>query len=458
MPTNQRRIPTIFAILSLVVLMVGAVFLTTQLQKSQTLQSSADEPSKPENVGIANITDTSLTVYWTTQKEVSGAILFGTTPNLGGGIAVDERDHSGKSGQFTTHLVRLVNLDPETTYYFKISSGPTIYGDSDKEGAPFEVRTFPEIESAVGVEPIYGKFTDTAGNGKSGVVVLWTSPGGSPLSVLTKSDGSYLIPLSTARSTDGQASLPLPLTTAETIEFIDKSGVVSTLTCAVGQDKPLPDVKSGDTVSCQAESASDQQTSPGRFNPPTPSLPDTITVNITEGQTVVTAMPIITGQAPAGEIIRIQIDGKNNYSGTLKTGSNGNWSWTPPANLSVGENMLTVTIMTGSKAKEKLTRKFFAPGNDKILGVATGTPSAIVEHTACVNNACVKVTGTGADSCTTDVDCQPAPPPPVATPSPTPQVEPQPPITGTVENTLFALTWGVLFITLGVGAILFIAK
>lgn len=463
MPNNQRRIPTLVAILMLVVLMVGAVFITSQIQNRQTLESSADEPNRPENVGIANTTDTSVTVYWTTQKDVAGAVLFGTSPNLGGGVAFDERDTSGKNGRFTTHLVRLVNLKPVTTYYFKISSGSTVYGNAEKNGDPFEIRTFPEITTGPFVEPIYGKFTNTDGSGEAGAVVTWTAVNASPLAVLSKSDGSFVIPLSTARTADGQSSLPLPTTTAETIQFLNKSGPVGTLDCTIGQDKPLPTVKVGETTKCQDAASSETpagNSKTGRFIPPISQEAEILSVNISEGQTVVTAMPILTGKAPAGEILRVQIIGKSIYSGTLKTGSNGSWSWTPPANLSVGENTLILTVMTGSKAQTKLTRKFLAPGNDKILGISTGTPSATVEHFECVNNACTKVTGAGSDSCVSDSDCVATPPPP-ATPSPTPPpppVEPQPPVTGAVENTLFALTWGILFITVGVGAILFVAK
>jgi hypothetical protein len=466
MQNTQKRVPTLVAILMLVVLMVGAVFITSQIKNSQQFSSSADEPNRPENVGIANVTDTSVTVYWTSQKEVAGAVLFGTTPNLGGSVAFDERDTSGKTGQFSTHLVRLVNLKPETLYYFKISSGSTIFGNAEKNGDPFEIKTFPEIEAGPFIEPIYGKLTSIDGTGEKGALVLWNASNATQLAVLSKTDGSFVIPLSNVRVSDGSGPLNLPLGTAETIDFITKAGPAGSISCITGQDKPLPSVKIGESARCQDSQSNNQlpgqSQTVGRFVPPVSESTEVLTVNITEGQTVVTAMPIISGKAPAGEILRVQINGKNNFSGTLKTASDGSWSWTPPANLSTGQNTLVVTVMTGSKAKTNLTRKFIAPGNDKILGISTGTPSATPEHFSCVDNACIKVSGAGSDSCTSDTDCQPVVTPPATssgtTTPPPPVVEPKPPVTGAVENTLFALTWGVLFITLGVGAILFIAK
>ncbi len=458
MPTNQKKIPTILAVLMLVVLMVGAVFITSQIQKNQHLESSADEPNRPENIGIANVSDSSLTIYWTSQKEVAGAVLFGTTPSLSGSIGFDERDTKGKSSQFTTHLVRLVNLKPETLYYFKISSGASIYGDTEKNGDSFEVRTFPKISSNPSVEPIYGKFTSADGTGQSGVIVLWNSPNAAPQAVLSKSDGSYVIPLSTVRTADGQTSLTLLPTTIETIDFLAKSGTIGSLSCTSGQDKPLPSVKVGENAKCQTGDPLGQSTETGRFNPPSSPSQEVLTVNIIDGQTVVTPMPIFSGFAPAAVLLRIQISGKNNFSGTLKTAPDGSWSWTPPANLSMGQNILTVTVMSGSKAQTKIIRQFFAPGNDKILGVSTGTPSATTEHFSCVDSACAKVPGPGSDSCSSDADCLPTQPATSSGTTPPPPVEPSPPVTGAVENTLFALTWGILFITLGIGTILFIAK
>jgi hypothetical protein len=445
---QQRRIPTFLALFSLIGLVVALAFGASQIRRNISFKSNADQTVTPRNVGVANVSDSSVTIFWTTDKPTRGAVLYGSTKELGEGIGIDERN---SKDLFETHFVRLSNLTPEKFYYFKITSDTSTFGNSENQEAAFEFKTAPKSSVVEPLEPLFGSYISDTGP-IEGAIVSWQAAGSSKLVSLTKKDGSFLIPLSLTRNTELDSFLVPQKGTAETMEFLDKNGVAATLTCSFGQGRPLPKVKPGEKKDCLDSSDSQTPVTKARFRPPSVVNTDILTINITDGEILPTALPLFTGTAPGGELLQIKVVGRNQFSGSLKIPSDGRWSWSPPANLSAGNNSITVTIASGDKKNISLTRIFSVPGNDSILGVSTGTPSATLKHFSCVSQTCVEVEGEGQNECTTNTDCKPTEVPPV-TPPPT-SINPPPtttptPVTGAVEDTLFALTWGLLFLTLG---------
>src|SRR3989338_6819643 len=96
LPSTNRKIPTVFGILLVLILMGVVALSTSALQRAQKLFTSADVSISPTSVGTANITDRTIVVYWLTDKKVGGAIFYGQTRDLGAGVAIDDRDLGGK--------------------------------------------------------------------------------------------------------------------------------------------------------------------------------------------------------------------------------------------------------------------------------------------------------------------------------------------------------------------------
>lgn len=415
----MKKIPTLVG-LALVIGLVGVVALTTtSLQKVTSLFSRADSSQTlilPPTT--ANISDTSFSVYWITASPSLGSVNYGQTTLLASGPTVDDRNS-------TTHLVRVTGLKPATKYYFRINS-------SNPSEAPLEVTTNAALSTAL--EPIFGKVLDVTNQTLEGALVVWQGK----TVTLSKADGSFVLPVYDI--TPGQS---------EQIVVTSDSGS-ATVNCTYGHDQPLPAIKLGDNVNC------DKQTQTG-FTVPSnltgaPSVGGQLEVNLKDKETVSTPLPTIGGKAGPNQVVNIIVHSAIPYSGSVKADRDGNWTWTPPANLATGDHTATITITNPDGTTQTITRQFTVISGEPILPITSGSPSANPTHKACVNNSCANISGAGSDSCSSDSDCAPPLPPlpPISTVSAVPVTPPPTPATGALENTLVLVFGGLALITLGI--------
>ncbi|MBI4099567.1 fibronectin type III domain-containing protein [Candidatus Microgenomates bacterium] len=430
----MRRIPTILGIFLTLVLVAGLAFATSQVQKVTKIFSQADQSLAPTKIATGNISDLGFTVAWITSKEATGAVYYGKTPALGEGAAMDDRDLGGEARKYVTHFVRVTGLLPNTKYYYKVSSGTATFGDSTASDNPFSVTTGAKLATATGVDPIFGKVIDDTGGPEAFAVAIWEAPGATKIIALSKSDGGYVLPIGGARSTDLNSLFDTTSVSSETVTIIGGDGNPAEITCKVGMDRPLPTVKMGGMVNCSNPSP----TPSSSFK--TATMEGQLTVNVVEGETVSSSLPTISGQAGPGQVVKIEIHSDAVSSGTVKADPAGNWTWTPPANLSPGQHTVTLTVENADGTTQTITRTFYVAAGETILPVTSGTPSATLTHRACANYSCRNVDGAGPDLCTSDTECGTAPP--VTPPAP-------PPVTGQTENTLALLTIGAVLGTLG---------
>lgn len=321
---NNKKIPTLIGLVLTLTLVIGLAATTSLVSKVTTFFSQASSSIVPNSVGVANISEKGFTVYWTSQTASLGSVSYGKTTALSSGIAIDDRNLTTPNEKYLSHFVRVAGLSSNTKYFYNVSG---------RDEAPLEVTTLAQAPGASKVEPGFGKINDAGGSPLSGAVVVLTNAAAEKTATLSKSDGSYVLPVTLA--TNGQA---------ETISFLYGADTAS-ISCKVGQDRPLPTIKMGDNANCSK-----------------------------------TVSPVVV----------------------TKTA-------TQPAEL--------------------------------ILPITSGTPSAEVFHLACINEACVKITGTGVDTCSVNKDCIPVVVPPV--------VVTPPPTTGALEDTFMLLGLGFLLIGLG---------
>lgn len=431
----QRKIPTLLGIFLTLVLVAGLVFATSQMSKVTKLFSRAQGNLAPIFLETGNITDSGFTIFWTTETETTGAVFFGKKTTLGDGIALDDRDSGSPNGKFLTHFVRINGLLPQTKYYFKVGSGTATFGDQTKTDSPFVLTTGEKSSNTSIVDPVFGKILDSTGAPVSGVIAIFEASGAGRIVSLSKSDGTYVLPVVNTT------------TLAETIT-LEGGTARSVISCQSGLDRPVPTVKLGENADCSKPSPA----------PPKASSGGEITTNISDGETVSSPLPTVSGRAGPNQVVKIEIHSPTVYSGTVKADPAGNWSWTPPANLSPGQHTVTITVVNADGTTQTVTRTFYVSSGENILPITSGTPSAILTHLTCLSYRCVTISGAGPNDCTMDADCGATPsatPPPSIPPVLPPVIPPPPPppTTGRTENTLILLTLGLIFATLGVGLV-----
>ncbi len=458
-PFKTGRIPTVLGLLLLLLVITITVTASQAVGSLTRFFSQADTVLDiSSTVQISNVTDTSFTVSWTSEKPTIGRAFVGQSADNLDQIYTDLRDQNGSVNSYQTHYVRVTGLTADTNYFVKVGEAQPEFGTSTGEAVA--VRTWVSLE-ARSLDPVFGSVNEVGGGGLAGAIVLWQASGAEPLSTLTSSGGSYVIPVALARAQGGGEWFHFSDNTKETLTVYSGS-LISLINCDSDTDKPVVTVTIGQNTNCQARTVVASGSGQSGFNPPVgqrstgllePSTKSAVEVNISHGQTVNNSQPTVAGKTSPNEMVSITIHSDTVYSGTVKASPDGSWSWTPPGTLSPGEHTVTIKVSHEDGTVTTETRTFFVSGSEEILPLTSGTPSATLQHFACVNNACVQLDGAGADECVNSNDCTPALPPPVEEPEDPPvvAVPVATPTTGTFENTIIVLTLGLGLLTLGAG-------
>jgi len=385
-----KKLPTILGIIILIIGLAAGVFLVTQ---GQEIFLRASPEITPNQIKVTNITDNSLTLSWTTQKETSGFIKYGESPSLEKTLADDRDQLSGETGAFTTHYVTLVNLKPSTTYYYKIGSEGKVF---PTQGQPYESQSAMVAQGLLPPSDVAsGIVSKPDGTPAEGAIVYLSMANTSPLSVQVKSSGSWLIPLNTARTTD------LNLFTeydkeAQVIDVFVEAGSLghSSAVTTTKNDNPVPPITLGETYDFR------QYTEPSAITPPaeitlTPALTATPSgfspgellptptatptgelsiINPEQGEDLNALKPEFTGTGPPGKLVEIVVESPSSYTGTIKVNGDGSWDWSPPADLEPGTH--TIKITYGGQTVSRTFTVLAAGESD--LPAYTATPSATI--------------------------------------------------------------------------------
>jgi len=159
------------------------------------------------DIKVVNIDKTSFSVAWMSGASEVGQVRYGTSPD-----ALNKT--ISESTPRNAHLLKISSLSEDTTYYFEVVSGGTVYRNN---GAPYTAKTAfntdrfafpPSPDRASGVVYMPDEITPA-----SGALVYVTvrdadnlgSPGESTiLAVITGSTGSWYVGLEDARPANGE--------------------------------------------------------------------------------------------------------------------------------------------------------------------------------------------------------------------------------------------------------------
>lgn len=384
MKKKEFTLPTLIGLLVATAGLISGLWLV-QRQKNTTTEAAGAE--SPTEVKVANVSDTGFNVSWTTSVATTGFVQYGEGVNTPDVVVSDERDQQkGRVDNYFTHYITVKGLKPALTYTFKIGSGKTLYDDN---GQNYRITTGSEINTTPAADVVYGQVLTSNGDPAEGAIVYVQLPGAGMLSGLVKATGSWVVPLSTARTLDGNSFVIYNKKTTMNVMVIDGTLGNSSLITIAGGGNPVPQITLGNnydlTVASNTASSSANMSKFSQINPVSETQVggngEVKLIAPKLDEKVNNTKPVIIGQAPAGTKITLEIHSDEVISASVVTGKDGTFSYAVPNNLSPGEHTLTISAVING-AVQKVTRTFtvYAAGESG-LPAFTATPSATLKPT-----------------------------------------------------------------------------
>lgn len=435
----NKKIPTLLGIL---LLLGGIIFTTIIINTRSLLQTNANPTEDPKDARITNISDSSFSVSYTTDSSVIGTVNWGESASNLNSLSLDDRDQlSQKINKYTVHEITIKSLSPDTTYFFEINSGDKQYLNNT---LAYQAKTGMEISSSSSNQnPMTGKIVTSTGDAPSEALVYVKINGAQDLSALTKSDGSYTIPLNGLRDQTLSNYFPLDPSIVIAIEvFTSTSNAQASINA--NQISPVPAItlsNNYDFSSAQispSPAAADSVSFPNLGNQTQSTAPQILTPD--SNQEFSDQQPDFKGVAPPNSEVSITIHSNESISTTVTTSSNGTWTFRPTSKLPPGTHTITITAKNTQGILQTISRQFtvFAAGSKVDQ---TATPSGNITQTP---------TPTATLTPTPEEIAQ------VITPLPTTELSPAPTLPATGNSSVIMIP--VFAIALfGIGIFLFLA-
>ena len=380
--------PTIFAFLLLFI----SIWVTSYLIQTGVIIVGRATPDKtPQNVTIANITDSSFTVAFTTNEKTSGGLSVeevGKNPYV---VFDDRNKKTGEQNEFYSHYITVSELAPQTSYNFTIIADGQIYQASDQK---YFVRTAPSIRQTLpSQKPIAGKGLLPDGQAASDTIVEIKIQGAQLVTALTSDKGDFIIPTDSIRKEDLSEYIKLSPETLMTIVLRRQnlSSIIQALFKNVESPQILTLAQDYDFTDIEEVEPS---TKSSELKVPVPKLASgNIRISTPrENESFVDSRPLFRGTALPNQRVKIKIESQVIID-EVTADANGLWSYRPPQPIGAGQHKVTIETIDTFGVSKILTQSFtvFASGSQV---AESATPSATPTST------------------------------PILTPTPTPTIEP----------------------------------
>ncbi len=171
--------------------------------------SETDLSSGEETVMITNLSDVTFSVVWISSSKEEGYIKYGVNETQLDKEGRDVRDSFTSKGSYKAHYIETDRLEPDTTYFFEVYSGGRKY---DNNGQGYMVKTFSTLPSPPPFETRAGTITNVTDPSDWIIVFtlidddqLGSSGSSNYISSLPDSNGSWIVTIGDARTTDGSS-------------------------------------------------------------------------------------------------------------------------------------------------------------------------------------------------------------------------------------------------------------
>lgn len=372
----SKKIPTL---IGLILITIGTVITTFLVRGDTIFQIRANPSEDPKNIKITNVSEEAFTITYITDDKVVGSVNYGVDPKNLDGISLDDRDQlSQKINKYNSHSITVRNLDPNTKYYFSITSGSKKYLDTDVE---FEATTKGEVSSSPSTQiPISGKVILPDGTSPSDGLVYLKINDAQLTSTLLKEGGTYTIPLNTLRKADEDEYLEINDNTIINIDIFS-SGLFSSVSVTPNEISPVPLVTiSGsynfsDSVDKRNEAVAQSEGFPS-FGNISKIKDDPKILTPSSNETLNESQPTFEGTAEPNETVEIEIHSNENIKTQVVADENGSWEYTPSENLSPGNHTITIITKNKDGILKTITRNFIVYADGGISPTITQQPSA----------------------------------------------------------------------------------
>jgi len=337
----NKRVPSLFVFVFLFASFIFTAYLTGHSPTS--FISHASPSQDPQDVKIANISDTSFTISYHTSDNVLGSISYGTDAKQTQ-VVLDDRDTANNaSAPHFLHYFTLHNLTPKTTYTFVILSGTGTYQNN---GNPYSVTTATTLFQPTKPQVLTGTIVLPPSSPSSEAVVYFTLVGSQTISTLAKSDGTYSLDIGALRDD----TLTSFMDTSSRIGTIVVQGANAQATAQfnVDQSTTIPSIVVGNTYDFTQQTTSLESTASSAsaglpLQNVTPVPQGTVKIIIPSvGQAFSEQQPVFNGTAGPNVTVSITITNTTKIQTSTHSDANGFWQYTA-RNLAPGQHTLTIT-------------------------------------------------------------------------------------------------------------------
>ncbi len=170
---------------------------------------NANMTTGEESILIANLTDINFVIAWRSNVKEQGYVKFGKSKGALDQEINDTRDTLTTKKEYFSHYIDTGRLEPDTTYYFEVHSGDTVY---DNDGKLYTVTTYPNLSMAPALDTREGKVINTPD--PSDLVLVFnlidndgagTSGSSGYLATIPDTDSLWMVVIGDARSSDGSS-------------------------------------------------------------------------------------------------------------------------------------------------------------------------------------------------------------------------------------------------------------
>ncbi len=175
------KIPTFLGIITLLITASTGFLYFSYYQKQHQQQIT-----QIKNLKVVNLTTTSASITWQTDKPSSGVLNYGLTQSLG----QQTKDDRGDKPRLT-HLITLKKLSPDTVYYYRILT--TDKSKLQQLKTPQKIATDQNLPNLP--QFIQGSVVDGSDNPNGDTVVFLNIEGALPQAVSVSAKGNFLFVL-----------------------------------------------------------------------------------------------------------------------------------------------------------------------------------------------------------------------------------------------------------------------
>lgn len=368
------KVPVPVAAILVLVLTVafGRFFLTNNTTSTRASKKTINR------VEVTNVSPYQANIFWQSEVAEEGYVFYGDTLESVNNVALDDRDLSEIKGNYLNHYVTLRNLRPGQLYFFKIVAKSQVVVKPD--GTLYSFKTPLTSSTASTLKPANGKVLKENLQGLDNAVVLLYVEGMYPLSAITKSTGEWLIPLNSFYDKEKLEGRALSELQKAKVEILSEDNKTSTLNGKLANFAPVTTtIVIGKTYDL-SESGGHVLSSQSNNSP----KKEIDIIYPVEGSLIPGRRPIIKGLARPNSQVHITVNSKKTFSAVIMADLDGNWNYTLPESLELGNHTVTITTKDRNNKDFTMTRKFVIIAGDhegKVLGEASGSPTLAVSPT-----------------------------------------------------------------------------